>query len=92
MDEHTILYQRPEAHWYLQHHDSEGQMINTDTSLNALHFVHNLTFLVFASQILFKDLFRFLLVYVLFMIGYASGELRVSLPLYLLIFTLMFLD
>lgn len=26
------------------------------------------------SQILFKDLFRFLLVYVLFMIGYASGE------------------
>lgn len=28
----------------------------------------------FASQILFKDLFRFLLVYVLFMIGYASGK------------------
>ena len=27
-------------------------------------------------QILFKDLFRFLLVYVLFMIGYASGEPR----------------
>lgn len=26
-------------------------------------------------QILFKDLFRFLLVYLLFMIGYASGEL-----------------
>lgn len=28
----------------------------------------------FFFQILFKDLFRFLLVYVLFMIGYASGS------------------
>lgn len=33
---------------------------------------HNLSFF-FGSQILFKDLFRFLLVYLLFMIGYASG-------------------
>ena len=30
------------------------------------------------SQILFKDLFRFLLVYVLFMIGYASGRCLVT--------------
>ncbi len=32
----------------------------------------------FGSQILFKDLFRFLLVYVLFMIGYASGRFMVT--------------
>lgn len=36
--------------------------------------MHLNTLLVFGSQILFKDLFRFLLVYVLFMIGYASGK------------------
>lgn len=30
------------------------------------------------SQILFKDLFRFLLVYVLFMIGYASGTVHAT--------------
>lgn len=29
-------------------------------------------------QILFKDLFRFLLVYVLFMIGYASGMVHAT--------------
>lgn len=34
--------------------------------------------LIFGSQILFKDLFRFLLVYVLFMIGYASGRLMTT--------------
>ncbi|KAJ6656597.1 hypothetical protein lerEdw1_003484 [Lerista edwardsae] len=46
--------------------------------MNALYFTRGLkltgTYSIMIQKILFKDLFRFLLVYVLFMIGYASGE------------------
>ncbi|ERE74653.1 transient receptor potential cation channel subfamily V member 4-like protein [Cricetulus griseus] len=46
--------------------------------MNALYFTRGLkltgTYSIMIQKILFKDLFRFLLVYLLFMIGYASGE------------------
>ncbi|XP_015268723.1 PREDICTED: transient receptor potential cation channel subfamily V member 4 [Gekko japonicus] len=46
--------------------------------MNALYFTRGLkltgTYSIMIQKILFKDLFRFLLVYVLFMIGYASGN------------------
>uniref|UniRef100_A0A3Q3AWT2 Transient receptor potential cation channel, subfamily V, member 4 n=1 Tax=Kryptolebias marmoratus TaxID=37003 RepID=A0A3Q3AWT2_KRYMA len=46
--------------------------------MNTLYFTRGLkltgTYSIMIQKILFKDLFRFLLVYVLFMIGYASGE------------------
>uniref|UniRef100_H3DEM8 Transient receptor potential cation channel, subfamily V, member 4 n=1 Tax=Tetraodon nigroviridis TaxID=99883 RepID=H3DEM8_TETNG len=45
--------------------------------MNALYFTRGLkltgTYSIMIQKILFKDLFRFLLVYVLFMIGYASA-------------------
>ncbi|KAF2981022.1 hypothetical protein EK904_001967 [Melospiza melodia maxima] len=45
--------------------------------MNALYFTRGLkltgTYSIMIQKILFKDLFRFLLVYLLFMIGYASG-------------------
>ncbi|XP_030075269.1 LOW QUALITY PROTEIN: transient receptor potential cation channel subfamily V member 4 [Microcaecilia unicolor] len=45
--------------------------------MNALYFTRGLkltgTYSIMLQKILFKDLFRFLLVYVLFMIGYASA-------------------
>ncbi|MEE6519077.1 hypothetical protein FKM82_030543 [Ascaphus truei] len=45
--------------------------------MNALYFTRGLkltgTYSIMLQKILFKDLFRFLLVYLLFMIGYASG-------------------
>ncbi|XP_013931314.1 PREDICTED: transient receptor potential cation channel subfamily V member 4 [Thamnophis sirtalis] len=45
--------------------------------INALYFTRGLkltgTYSIMIQKILFKDLFRFLLVYVLFMIGYASA-------------------
>uniref|UniRef100_A0AAQ4PEB2 Transient receptor potential cation channel, subfamily V, member 4 n=1 Tax=Gasterosteus aculeatus aculeatus TaxID=481459 RepID=A0AAQ4PEB2_GASAC len=46
--------------------------------MNTLYFTRGLkltgTYSIMIQKILFKDLFRFLLVYVLFMIGYASGS------------------
>uniref|UniRef100_A0A3P8VAY9 Transient receptor potential cation channel, subfamily V, member 4 n=1 Tax=Cynoglossus semilaevis TaxID=244447 RepID=A0A3P8VAY9_CYNSE len=46
--------------------------------MNTLYFTRGLkltgTYSIMIQKILFKDLFRFLLVYVLFMIGYASGN------------------
>ncbi|NXG61121.1 TRPV4 protein, partial [Hemiprocne comata] len=46
--------------------------------MNALYFTRGLkltgTYSIMIQKILFKDLFRFLLVYLLFMIGYASGR------------------
>lgn len=71
LDEHSLLHQRPEADGHLQHHDTEGRVMKVvGIRTKRLRVSYVLFF-----QILFKDLFRFLLVYVLFMIGYASGSL-----------------
>nr|XP_033813170.1 LOW QUALITY PROTEIN: transient receptor potential cation channel subfamily V member 4 [Geotrypetes seraphini] len=52
--------------------------------MNALYFTRGLkltgTYSIMLQKILFKDLFRFLLVYVLFMIGYASALVSLLKP------------